>query len=230
MSFHHRTPSFFLIVLLLVAATPALADEDLFGSWLVFAGDHAIGDTPWRAVIDLQARYPDLGSGANQLVFRPSVGYQFANGVSAFAGYGRFRTHTANGDTNSEDRYWQQLGWQHGALWGGKLSWRLRVEQRHVSLGSDTALVGRFMAQFVKPIGTGGGRQLIASVEPFVDFRDTDWAVDRGVNQLRGYLGVRQAVNDGSAVEVGYLNQTFLRDNAPDRHNHLLMLIWRQRF
>lgn len=226
----HVIPLLITAALLLAAPVPAYADEDLFGSWLVFAGDQAIGDTQWHAAIDLQARYPDLGSGANQLVFRPSVGCQFENGVSAFAGYGRFRTHTASGGTNSEDRYWQQLGLSYGSLWGGTLSWRLRLEQRELSLGEDTAFVARVMAQYVRPLGAQGGRQLVASIEPFIDFRDTDWGVDQGTNQVRGYIGVRQPINGRSAIEVGYLNQTFLNDNAPDLHNHLLMLIWRQKF
>lgn len=224
-----RTKFLLVLGVSVLSMAGAAAAEGQPGYWAVFAGQHAFADSRWQASLDMQARYSDLGSGYNQLVFRPSISYKLTSGVTLAAGYGRFRTHTANGGVNSEDRAFQDVAWTlkqgHGQRWSA----RLRFEQRFVSQGDDVALVARLQLGYSRALARDG-RQLIASFEPFIDARDTDWGIDRGLNQARVYLGVRQALSDRGAFEIGYQNQFFIRDNREDLSNHLLMLFWRQRF
>lgn len=203
----------------------AFATENDPGVWLTFSTTDAIQsdgeDTRWRYWFDAQARYFDIGSGVNQWLARPGIGYRISDTTTGWIGYARFRSRNSAGNVATEDRYWQQVDWSAGSWNDGRLAMRVRLEQRSVSVGDDVGVVFRFMAKYTRPIGVSGDTNLIIGIEPFFDLRDTDWGGDSGLGQNRTFIGLGKRINDRVAIEAGYMNQYLWRDNAENRINHL---------
>ncbi len=222
-------------LLLLMPATAATTEHD-FGAWLIVtmtdrlpARDSATASR-WRYWLEVQARYPDAGSGVNQLLLRPAIGYDINPSLSALAGYARFRTHGRAGRTSTEDRFWQHLNWRFREFDDATLSMRFRLEQRRLSGSSDTGLLFRYQLKYVRKLNPGGDVDFIASVEPFFDLEDTDYGARRGFNQGRVYLGMGYRLTARSSLELGYQQQYQNVRGGENRANHLAMLNFKSRF
>lgn len=220
-------------IVALFAAMPVTvsAAEDDLGTWLTVsttdAFETAQGPSRWHYWFDAQARYFDIGSGTNQWLVRPGIGYRINESTRAWAGYARFRSRNRSGNTSHEDRLWQQVDWSAGRWRDGTVSLRARLEQRSVSTGDDLGLVVRFMAKYVRPIESWQNASLVLAIEPFVNLRETDWGGDAGLRQNRAIVGVGWRLNDRVAVETGYMNQYIWVDGAQDRNNHLAVLTFK---
>ena len=219
--------SFFSVICMALPLSGTATENDA-GAWITFSTTDAFQtdgqESRWHYWFDGQARYFDLGSGVNQWLVRPGIGYEMTDNVKAWVGYARFRTRNSTGDVADENRYWQQMDWTAGHWNDGRVSMRVRFEQRSVSVGDDIRLVARFMAKYVRPVGENGGTNLILGIEPFVDLRDTDWGGESGLGQHRLSIGFGRRVNDRLTVEAGYMNQYLWRDNAENRSNHFVVL------
>lgn len=222
-------------LLLFIPATAATTEHDI-GAWLIVTmtdrlpARSSATASRWRYWLEAQARYPDTGSGVNQLLLRPAIGYDINASVSAFVGYARLRTHGRAGRTSTEDRFWQHLSWRFREFDDASLSMRVRLEQRRLSGSSDTGLVFRYQLKYVKSLNPAGGVDLIASVEPFFDLEDTDYGARRGFNQARVYLGLGYKLTARSALELGYQQQYQNVSGGENRANHLAMLNFKSRF
>jgi hypothetical protein len=201
------------------------ATETDEGIWTIFTSTDAFptsdGTNRWHYWFDAQARYFDLGSGINQYLVRPGVGYEIGDNLSAWVGYARVRARNRSGNVTDENRYWQQLSWTAGRWNNGTLSMRTRLEQRSLSSGEDLGVVLRVLAKYVRPIGDDNKRYLSVGIEPFVDLKDTDWGGDSGLGQNRLSVGVGWRVSTKLTIEAGYMNQFAWVDSGEDRMNHL---------
>ena len=204
---------------------PAAATTNDPGAWLIVSTSDAFqtanGPSRWRYSFDAQARYFDLGSGTDQFLLRPAIGYRFGNKLNAWLGYGRFQTTSAAGITVDENRYWQQLDWTVGHWKGGVLTMRARLEQRSLTAGDDIAVVLRLNAKYVRPFGENRTTSLILGLEPFFDLRHTDWGGASGINQNRVFVGISKKLGEHLTVETGYMNQLFFSDNGEDSDFHV---------
>jgi len=209
-------------------ATHSHATDNDAGVWTVFSTTDSFSETGpagrWHYWFDAQARYFDIGSGTNQWLVRPAIGYEIRDGVKAWAGYARFRSRNSAGRVSDENRYWQQLDWRAGRWLDGNVSMRVRLEQRSVDVGDDLRVVLRFMTKYVRPFARHEDKSLIIGLEPFVDLRDTDWGGDAGLGQNRIFVGMGWKLSDKVTVETGYMNQFIWVDSAEDRINHLAIL------
>ena len=209
-------------------SAPALATDDNDGLWTIFSTTDAFrsddGASRWHYWFDAQARYFDLGSGINQYLVRPGIGYELGDNVSAWVGYARLRSRNRSGNVADENRYWQQLSWTAGRWNNGTFSMRTRLEQRSLSTGDDLGLVLRFMTKYVRPFGADGGRYLTVSLEPFVDLEDTDWGGQSGLGQNRTSVGFGWRISKSLSIEASYMNQFIWADSGEDRVNHLGVL------
>lgn len=208
--------------------TPAHATDSDDGFWTVVSSTDSFpsGDevSRWQYWFDAQARYFDVGSGINQYLVRPAVGYKIGDNLSAWVGYARFRSRNRSGSVRDENRYWQQISWTAGKWKNGTVSLRARLEQRDLSTGDDLGLVLRTQAKYVRPIGSDGKRYLALGIEPFIDLRDTDWGGDSGLGQNRISIGIGWRFSDKLTLESGYMNQFIWVDNGENRMNHLGIL------
>ncbi len=212
----------------------ARATESDPGIWTIFSTTDSISRdgeaTRWHYWFDAQARYFDLGSGINQWLVRPAIGYEIGNGAKAWVGYARFRTRGRSGQVVDENRYWQQVDWRAGRWLDGQWSMRARLEQRSIESRDDLGVVLRLMTKYVRPISGSMTTNLIIGIEPFVDLRDTDWGGDAGLGQNRVFVGVGWRASNNITLEGGYMNQYFWLDNAENRMNHLAILNIKARF
>jgi len=221
-------PKWLAICLVTILPVVSAAADNDDGVWTIltttdsFSSDD--GASRWHYWFDAQARYFDVGSGINQWLVRPAIGYELGDNVSAWVGYARFRSRNRSGNVSDENRYWQQVSWTAGRWNGGKFSMRTRLEQRSLSTGSDLGLVLRFMTKYVRPFGADNSRYLTVGLEPFIDLRDTDWGGDSGMAQNRTSIGVGWRVSGKLTFEAGYMNQYILADSGEDRVNHLGIL------
>ena len=207
---------------------PANATENDPGIWTLFSTTDSFAgdDTPsrWHYWLDAQARYFDPGSGANQWLIRPGIGYEIRNGVKAWAGYARIRSRNSAGRVADENRYWQQIDWRAEQVLGGRVALRVRLEQRSIDIGDDVRVILRLMTKYVRPISADGSTSLIVGIEPFLDLRDTDWGGDSGIAQNRIFVGMGKRVSKKLTLEAGYLNQYVFADSTENRINHLAVI------
>jgi hypothetical protein len=207
-----------------LATTCVFATESDPGIWAIFAVEGPLqrdnADNRWLYQIDVQARYFDLGSGVNQWLVRPAIGYKLSEQVNGWFGYARFRTSTTNNLTIDEDRLWQQLDWSGGTIATGKTTLRGRLEERFVSNGDDTALTLRLMVKYVRSTGYKDSYFLIG-IEPFLDFLDTDWGGPSGLSQNRAFAGLGMPLNPNLAAEISYMNQYFSFESRENQMNNL---------
>ncbi len=217
-----------IVAVSFVLAQQTSAAENDPGIWTIFSttdsfsGEDATGR--WHYWFDAQARYFDPGSGANQWLVRPGIGYEIRDGVKAWAGYARFRSRNRSGRVAHENRYWQQIDWRAGEWQLGRITMRLRLEQRSIDVGDDLGVALRFMTKYVRPLPGDGDKSLIVSLEPFLDLRDTDWGGDAGFAQNRFFVGMGWRLSDKLTLETGYMNQFIWVDGAEDRVNRLAIL------
>ena len=230
---HGRASRLAATVLFFALSSAAFAAEHDDGAWLIVSTTDAFkantGDSRWHYSFDAQARYFNLGSGINQYLLRPGIGWQVSSNVRVWAGYARIRYRNSIGNTVDEDRFWQQLDWRAGSWSGGTLTMRARLEQRSLSAGDDVALVLRFQTKYVRPVGERGKTKLILGIEPFVDLRNTDWGGDSGLGQNRSFIGFDWRVSNRLSLEAGYMHQYIWVDSGSDRINHLGVLNFKVR-
>lgn len=219
-------PALFLAAWLLILGLPhsAAAAEQDAGFWAIFSStDHfesADDASRWRYWFDAQVRFFDPGSGANQYLVRPGIGYDLNDNVTVWAGYARFRTQNTAGAYADEDRFWQQLTWTAAHWDQSSLSMRVRLEERSVSIGDDLGWVLRYMVKYAQPIGDSGNRTFFASLEPFFLLRETDWGGSSGLRQNRLSIGVTWKLSDRTSLDTGYMNQYSWADAGEDRMYH----------
>lgn len=215
-----------LAAVVLAYGTIASAAEDANGIWLsaALAGTLGDDDSRWLYSAEAHARYFDIGSGINQWLVRPAVGYTLGKDVRAWAGYSRYRVRSRTGDVADENRYWQELDWRAGAIGSGSLSLRARLEQRDISLSSEIQHVMRLRAKYARPMAGGKPRSLVLSAESYIDLNETDWAGGAGLAQYRLYGGLEWRLSPGSALEAGYLHQHIELESQVDRVNHVAVL------
>ena len=222
-----------VVLIWLTIPSTGSATENDFGTWTTFSTTDAFQtdgqDSRWHYWFDAQARYFDLGSGINQWLVRPAIGYEFRNSVKGWAGYARFRTRNRVGSVADENRYWQQIEWPAVDWNGGRVAMRVRLEQRSISTGDDIGLVARFRANYVRPVGEKGDTSLVVAIEPFFDLRDTDWGGDDGLGQNRVSILLGRRLSDSVSIEAGYMNQYIWADSGENRINHFGVLNFKVR-
>ena len=221
-------PKLLAICLVTIFSAVSAAADNEDSVWTVLTATDSFsaddGATRWHYWFDAQARYFDLGSGINQYLVRPGIGYEISDNLSAWVGYARLRSRNRAGNVSDENRYWQQLSWTAARWNDGTLSIRTRVEQRSLSTGDDVGIVLRVLAKYVRPVGNDGKRYVSLGLEPFIDLRDTDWGGDSGIAQNRASIGVGWRVSTQLTVEAGYINQFVWVDSGADRMNHVGVL------
>ncbi len=212
----------------------AIATDDNIGLWTVFTTTDALpsdnGNSRWSYWFDGQVRFPDIGSGETQLLARPGIGYRPGKNLQIWAGYARLESENASGVSTFENRYWQQLNWSAGEALNGSFTLRARLMERNVSTGNDVGLVLRFRAQYSRPVGAQGNKNLIVSLEPFYNLNDTGWSGKSKLSQNRAVVGIGWKLNRKVTLVTAYMNQYVWRDNTEDSHSHVAIANFNVKF
>lgn len=190
-------------VLLLATARSVSAEVENQGQLWFLATARGPISGRWLAYLEAQPRIS--GSGMEQLILRPAVGYQLTKRWSLWQGYGW----TPSFDPfRGENRIYQQsqVETPRGEL-PVHLVNRTRLEERWIEGVSGVSLRLRHMLRVVYPLDETKTWSLVAYDEPFVTLNRASGGPLPGFDRNRAFLGVGRGLGSGVNLEVGYLNQ-----------------------
>lgn len=206
---------------LLLAASPALAEEDV-QPWLAVTATIPVAD---RVVVWLegQARTSNDASRLNQILLRPALGYKATSTTTLFAGYAFVPTNPPGPARFNEHRIWEQATFRIlGDGRGITLSGRSRLEQRFREGDGDVGHRFRQLIRLTAPVDAKGTQAVVWS-EPFIGLNDTRWGQPGGLDRWRNFIGVSLPVASTLRIEPGYMNEV-VEQRGPDRMNHIASL------
>lgn len=228
MNLRHRTTLAATLLLCLfglfgVAATAnaqTVTDERV---WLnVILQDSGKTTTPWHWTYENIFRSRDGVEELDQMAFRGTLIYNLTSRSSIAGGYLIGKQDPAAGPNVIEHRFFGQYQWR-GAVGGGTLTLRTRVESRVVM--DDTNAVGRAREQvrFSRPFTKGNRLSWVGYDELFVNLNESN-RYKRGIDHNRVFGGISATLTPHLRFEAGYLNQFIPGHASPDRMNHVLSM------
>ena len=183
-------------------ASAAVSDEQL---WTQVSATVKLSDR-WRFSQEFVGRFSDRRQGLYEIESNTLLGYKINKVVTAWAGY----THAPNyfdGDfTVMERRAREQVTFDGFAkLGGGKVSGRLRAEQRWRDGVDGTGVRLRPYLKWSVPVK--GKVALNLSNETFVNLNKTSFQSRTGVDRMRNLITLSTPLAKTLTGEVGYMNQ-----------------------
>ncbi|HKX92559.1 MAG TPA: DUF2490 domain-containing protein [Sphingomicrobium sp.] len=133
------------------------------------------------------------------------------------------RSGAAGGDfTVLEHRAREQVTFDNLArVGGGKLSARLRMEQRWREHFDGTAWRLRPYVKFSLPLAGGSKTSLTLSSETFVNLNSTSFQRQNGLDRMRNLIAINTPLTKAVSVEIGYLNQHGFVRGGEDSSDHV---------
>jgi hypothetical protein len=203
------------VPLLLLAATPAAADEQAWVS-LIAQGPVSGKLITW---LEVQPRFSLNPAQPRALLLRPALGAQINDRTTFLFGYLNQENFPENRPSVREHRIWQQIQTRLAGTPGkAVLVSRTRMEERFVEGSEDHGLRLRQMlrGQLWSP---DGKLSLVGTSEAFFGLNSTRWGQLAGVDQWRNFIGVGVPVSKHFTIEAGYLNQWLIRPTADISNN-----------
>lgn len=201
-------------------AAPASAADDpqlwTGGSVTAKLSDH------WRLSQDLTVRFSDHRNGLYEIESNTLLGYRLSKDVTIWAGYTHDPQYSAGDFTIMEQRAREQVTFDKLAQLGsGRLSGRVRIEQRWRERLAGTGWRVRPFLKYALPLHKGSRTALVLNTEPFFNLNTTAFQRTSGLDRVRTFAGVSVPLARNMAADVGYLEQhTFVR-NGPDTDDHV---------
>ena len=212
-------------LLLLGTATPALAQTDSDSQIWLTAGASTEITKGVELNLETVLRFGSDADGLYEGEYGGDLAFAVGDGVKLSAGYLRVPQYSRAGVTAIEDRARQAVSFGVGEFAGGKLSARVRMEERWRNTGTDTGFRLRPRLSWVRPFTPKGKTALVISHESFIELNDADWGQSAGYDRMRTFIGVVTPLIEGVKVEGGYLNQWGLkRDGDPASVDHVLSM------
>lgn len=215
-----RSP-FLSAALLCGVATPALAQEQDGQVWLTTSASVGIGE-PLALDFESILRFGDAAGGLYEGEYVAAIEYDLTDRITLTGGYARVVGYSRDGVTRTEDRPRQQIAYGFGRVGPGRLSARLRFEQRFRSDGDDTGHRVRPQVKYALPLDASGDVELGISHESYFNFNDTDWGQATGHERMRNLIAVSFPLVGPVEAELGYLNQYgFAQGAGRDSMDHV---------
>ena len=161
----------------------------------------------WRYAIQPELRFIDDKYKFNQALLTASIGYQTTEYVTLWLGANRTYTEESEGNSRQEYRLWQLVSWDVLPTTTYILSNRARLEERKLFSSSALAIRARDMLVASIPAFASERYRLIISDEVFLNLNRPGWVTDKFFAENRAAIGVRTALTQQTALEIGYLNQ-----------------------
>ena len=195
----------------------AREDEQL---WASASANIKLG-SDWRLSQEITTRFSDNRGGLYEVEAVSMASYQIRKNLTAAAGY-VFNPQYADGDlTAREHRFREQIGFDNlGQVAGGKISARLRMEQRWREHTDGTAWRMRPYVKYSLPLKKGGKTALVLSNETFVNLNNTVFQKTDGLDRMRNLIAISTPLSKRLGVEVGYLNQYGFVRHGDDTVDH----------
>ena len=176
----------------------------------------------WRLSQEITVRFSDHRSGLYEIESNTLFGYRLSKTVTIWAGYTHDPQYAAGDFTVMEHRVREQVTFDNLAqIGGGKLSGRMRMEQRWRDGLDGTGWRIRPFLKYAVPLRKGSRTAFVLSTEPFFNLNRTAFQRSTGLDRVRTFVGVSVPLGRNLAAEAGYLNQhTFVR-NGRDTDDHV---------
>ena len=209
--------SILLALPLLLAATPAAAQQTDEQLWLQTNGSVQIGARE-KATLEGIIRFSDRAQGLSHAEIGGLFTHTLRGGVELSFGYRHVEDWDRNGRLPSEERLRQMILVPLGKGFAG----RLRFEQRFNSSGGEVGFRLRPRLGFDTPLGSHG-LHVFATQEHFLNFNTTAWGKRGGYERMRNAVGISIPLARNLRGEIGYLNQyRFGRDGRRDQMDHAM--------
>jgi hypothetical protein len=207
------------VLVALASAAPAEAADDA----QLWAGGNVtfkLSDR-WRVSEEITARFSDRKSGLYEVESNTLVGYRLTKTVTVWAGYTHDPQYSGGDFTVMEHRAREQVTFDNLArLRGGRLSGRLRVEQRWREGLDGTGWRLRPFVKYALPLRKGGRTAFVVSTEPFFNLNTTSFQRTSGFDRIRTFIGLSMPLDKNLSADVGYLNQHTFVPKRRDNDDH----------
>jgi hypothetical protein len=201
-------------------STPASAKSDQ-QVWTTANATVKLGDD-WRFQQEFTARFSDNRKGLYEIESVSLLGYRVAKDVTVAAGYVHNPQYSEGDFTVMERRAREQVTFDNLArIAGGKISARMRLEQRWREHVDATGWRARPYVKFSLPLGPGSKTSLTFSNETFFNLNSTPFQRQDGLDRIRTLIGFNTPLTKAVSLEVGYLNQHGFVRGGDDTDDHV---------
>lgn len=201
-------------------STQALAahDEQL---WTTQVVNVKLSDK-WRIQEELTERFSDNRNGLYEVESNTLLGYRISKAVTVWGGYTHDPQYSAGHFTVMEQRLREQVTLDNVAKLGpGKLSFRMRMEERWRDNVAGTGWRLRPYVKYTIPLAKGSKTALVISSEPFINLNTTPFQKQDGLDRVRNLIGISTPLSNKLTAEIGYLNQHGFVRSGPDTSDHV---------
>jgi hypothetical protein len=208
------------LILTAATASPAQATDDE-QIWTTASATVKLADK-WRLSQELTARFSDTRNGLYEIESNTLLGYKVADNVTLWAGYTHDPQYAGGDFTVLERRAREQITIDNFAKIGrGKLSGRLRMEQRWRENIDGTGWRARPYVKFSLPLREGSKTALVLSNETFINLNTTSFQKTEGLDRMRNLIAISTPLTKTMTLEAGYLNQHGFVRNGEDTSDHV---------
>lgn len=198
--------------------------EDDFGYWTPIYLNVPITDKV-RGQFEVNPRIQENGADFNQLLIRPSIGYNLSKNWSIWQGYAWITNYIPS--FISEQRIWQQLLYEKQFERFPKLSLtnRFRTEERFIQRVSGAPFRIRNMLRLQYALDKNKKWSFVLFDEPFINLSSHNGGPQSGIDQNRLFVGVNRKFNAHVNAEAGYLMQYInIPNSGVDKLNHNILV------
>jgi hypothetical protein len=201
-------------------AAPALAGDDS-QIWTTASATVKLSDK-WHLSEDATARFSDKRNGLYEIEINSLLGYRLNKTITVWAGYTHDPNYSAGSFSVMEHRAREQVTFDNLAQLGrGRLSGRMRLEQRWRGGVDGTGWRVRPYLKYTLPLRKGGRTALVFSAEPFINLNTTAFQRADGLDRVRSLLAIATPLGKNLTAEIGYLNQHGFVRHGPDTDDHV---------
>ena len=204
-----------------VSAASAASDSQL---WITNAGTVKLSDT-WVVSEEVVTRFSDNRKGLYEFEVNSLVGYHLNDVVTVWAGYTHDPQYAAGDFTIMEQRAREQITLDNLTEIGpGKISARLRLEQRWRTNDRGTGWRIRPFVRYTIPFQKGGRTGITFTSEPFFDLTTTRFQNKAGLDRIRNLIALTAPLGKHLTGEFGYMNQHIFINRGPDESDNIAWL------
>jgi hypothetical protein len=204
-------------------SAPAQARQDS-QLWTTQTVNVKLGDK-WRLQEELVERFSDNRHGLYEVESNTLLGYKLSKAVTLWGGYTHDPLYSGGHFTVMEHRLREQVSFDNVTKFGpGKLSFRMRMEQRWRSNGGDTGWRLRPYVKYSLPLAKGSKTSLVLSSEPFINLNTTAFQKQAGLDRVRNLVAINTPLGKKLTAEFGYMNQHMFVRGGEDESDDIAWL------
>jgi len=203
------------------AAQAAQEDQQL---WLQASANVKLSDK-WSISEELNVRFGNDRNGLYEIENNLLLAYKLGKQVTVAAGYTHDPQYAGGTFSFLERRAREQITFDNIAtISGGKLSLRLRAEQRWRDGVTGTGWRLRPYAKFALPLSKDGKTTLTFAHESFISLNKMSFQSQQGWDRMRNSIAVKFPLSKTLSADIGYLNQYGVTRGGVDRMDHAATL------